>query len=114
MAVTTEDLRETVRRRYAEAAVKVTAGGSGCCGHERGDHVGAGRDVRIRPLHALDRSDSLPVAAVAASLGCGNPTAVADLHAGERVLDLGSGGGIDVLLSAQPGRRLTGSPTAST
>ncbi|MEW2529891.1 arsenite methyltransferase [Streptomyces sp. NPDC047071] len=91
------DLRETVRRRYAAAAVQVTEGGTACCGPEAieiDDNFGA-------TLYAADERDTLPAEALAASLGCGNPTAVADLHEGERVLDLGSGGGIDVLLSAR-------------
>lgn len=96
----TEDLRETVRQRYAEAAVAVTAGGSGCCGGEAVTTLELDDAFGSALYTQLDRTD-LPVAAVAASLGCGNPTAVADLHPGERVLDLGSGGGIDVLLSAK-------------
>nr|WP_168723343.1 arsenite methyltransferase [Streptomyces sp. SAT1]ANO41913.1 arsenite S-adenosylmethyltransferase [Streptomyces sp. SAT1] len=91
------DLRETVRQRYAAAAVQVTEGGLACCGPqavEVDDNFGS-------TLYAADERDALPAEAVAASLGCGNPTAVADLHEGERVLDLGSGGGIDVLLSAR-------------
>jgi len=100
MTETTNELRETVRRRYAEAAVTVTAGGSGCCGDEATTTLELDESFGSALYTQLDRSD-LPVAAVAASLGCGNPTAVADLHEGERVLDLGSGGGIDVLLSAR-------------
>ncbi|WP_406329910.1 arsenite methyltransferase [Streptomyces sp. NBC_00203] len=91
------DLRETVREHYAAAALKVTEGGTACCGPqpvETDENFGSA-------LYAADERDALPVEAVAASLGCGNPTAVADLHEGERVLDLGSGGGIDVLLSAR-------------
>ncbi|MFF8941730.1 arsenite methyltransferase [Streptomyces sp. NPDC014864] len=91
------DLRETVRRRYAAAAVKVTEGGTACCGPqpvEVDETFGSA-------LYGADERDTLPAEAVAASLGCGNPTAVAALRAGERVLDLGSGGGIDVLLSAR-------------
>jgi SAM-dependent methyltransferase len=91
------DLRETVRRRYAAAAVKVTEGGAACCGPqpvEIDDTFGSA-------LYAAGERDALPAEAVAASLGCGNPTAVAELREGERVLDLGSGGGIDVLLSAR-------------
>ncbi|MEV6425743.1 arsenite methyltransferase [Streptomyces sp. NPDC051662] len=91
------DLRETVRQRYAAAAVQVTEGGSACCGPdaiEVDENFGGA-------LYAAGERDELPAEAVAASLGCGNPTAVADLHEGERVLDLGSGGGIDVLLSAR-------------
>ncbi|QCX73848.1 Ubiquinone/menaquinone biosynthesis C-methyltransferase UbiE [Streptomyces sp. YIM 121038] len=91
------DLRETVRWRYAAAAAQVTEGGTACCGPdaiEIDDNFGSA-------LYAADERDTLPAEALAASLGCGNPTAVADLHEGERVLDLGSGGGIDVLLSAR-------------
>ncbi|MFC9678855.1 arsenite methyltransferase [Streptomyces sp. NPDC056948] len=91
------DLRETVRRRYAEAAVRVSTGDTGCCGPEPvevDENFGS-------TLYATDERDALPAEAVAASLGCGNPTAVAELRTGERVLDLGSGGGIDVLLSAR-------------
>lgn len=105
-----EDVRETVRRRYAEAALKVgVAGGDGggCCGDD-GDGGGCcgPRAVEVdanfgAALYDSADRDALPAEAVAASLGCGNPTAVADLRAGERVLDLGSGGGIDVLLSAR-------------
>ncbi|MDH6581878.1 arsenite methyltransferase [Streptomyces sp. SAI-133] len=94
---TTADLRETVRQRYAAAAMKVTEGSAACCGPEPvevDDSFGS-------TLYAADDRDALPAEAVAASLGCGNPTAVAELRKGERVLDLGSGGGIDVLLSAR-------------
>ncbi|MER7685934.1 arsenite methyltransferase [Streptomyces sp. NPDC097610] len=97
MSEQSTELRETVRRRYAAAAVKVTEGGTACCGPqpvEVDENFGS-------TLYAADERDTLPAEAVAASLGCGNPTAVADLHEGERVLDLGSGGGIDVLLSAR-------------
>jgi SAM-dependent methyltransferase len=87
----TADIHETVRLHYAEAALSVTAGES-CCG----DAPNYGSSL----YSALERNE-LPNAAVMASLGCGNPIAVADLREGERVLDLGSGGGIDVLLSAR-------------
>ncbi|MBT2482408.1 arsenite methyltransferase [Streptomyces sp. ISL-94] len=92
------DLRETVRRRYAAAALKVTEGGTtACCGPEP-----VGLDENFgSALYTPGDLDQLPDGAVAASLGCGNPTAVADLREGERVLDLGSGGGVDVLLSAR-------------
>lgn len=98
------DIREDVRDRYAAAARKVAltgkpAEGSSCCG----DGSGCGTEARSfgSELYAtLDQSE-LPDEAMLASLGCGNPTAVADLHEGETVLDLGSGGGIDVLLSAR-------------
>ncbi|HEV8282042.1 MAG TPA: arsenite methyltransferase [Candidatus Limnocylindrales bacterium] len=89
--MTTETIHETVREHYAAAAVRASEGES-CCG----DPGTIGAEL----YSALER-DELPNAAVLASLGCGNPTAVADLHPGERVLDLGSGGGIDVLLSAK-------------
>ncbi|MFE7274193.1 arsenite methyltransferase [Streptomyces sp. NPDC057623] len=97
MSEQSTDLRETVRQRYAAAAVKVTEGGSACCGPEPvevDESFGSA-------LYAADDRDTLPAEALAASLGCGNPTAVAELRTGERVLDLGSGGGIDVLLSAR-------------
>jgi arsenite methyltransferase len=98
MPETSEQLRETVRRRYAKAADSVSAGGSGCCG--LGAQVLETDERFGSTLYTQRDRDTLPVAAVAASLGCGNPTAVADLHPGERVLDLGSGGGIDAILSA--------------
>ncbi|MFE2218695.1 arsenite methyltransferase [Streptomyces canus] len=97
MSEQSTDLRETVRQRYAAAAVQVTEGGGACCGPEPvevDENFGS-------TLYAADERDTLPAEAVAASLGCGNPTAVAELREGERVLDLGSGGGIDVLLSAR-------------
>jgi SAM-dependent methyltransferase len=87
----TTDIHETVRLHYAEAALNVGAGDS-CCG-DAPDYGSS--------LYSTLERDELPSAAVMASLGCGNPIAVADLHEGERVLDLGSGGGIDVLLSAK-------------
>ena len=103
-------LREQVRARYAAAATKVSSGqggcgcgqpadcgcDSGCCGAATAEEPGFGAELYA----ALDR-DELPDTALLASLGCGNPTAVAELHEGETVLDLGSGGGIDVLLSAR-------------
>ena len=97
----TTDMREQVRARYAEAARGLAEGNGcgcdcesiGCCGEETTTLFGQG-------LYGDERSE-LPQTAVTASLGCGNPVAVAELHEGETVLDLGSGGGIDVLLSAQ-------------
>jgi SAM-dependent methyltransferase len=89
--VTTETIHDEVRARYAAAALQ--AGAGGCCTSEP-EAIGAG-------LYTALEQAELPEAAVLASLGCGNPTAVAELRAGERVLDLGSGGGIDVLLSAK-------------
>ena len=89
--MTTETIHEEVRARYAGAALQARDGG--CCSGDP-DTIGAGR------YSALEQAE-LPEAAVLASLGCGNPIAVAELREGERVLDLGSGGGIDVLLSAK-------------
>jgi len=94
-------VREQVRERYAAAATQVTSSdpGAGCCApSERFDG-----DSRVfgAALYALGDHEQLPDTAKLASLGCGNPTAVAELHEGETVLDLGSGGGIDVLLSAK-------------
>jgi SAM-dependent methyltransferase len=89
--MTTETVHETVRLHYADAALRASQGSSCCSDPET---VGAG-------LYSALERDSLPDAAVLASLGCGNPTAVAELSEGDRVLDLGSGGGIDVLLSAK-------------
>jgi arsenite methyltransferase len=96
------DLREDVRQRYAEAASSVTAGaGAACdCCHPGTSCAEEGHTFGPKLYEALS-DEGLPEAAVLASLGCGNPTAVADLHPGETVLDLGSGGGIDVLLSAK-------------
>lgn len=88
----TNQIHEQVRERYAAAAIQASSGAGACCGPEEG--IGAG-------LYSALEQAELPDAAVLASLGCGNPTAVAELREGERVLDLGSGGGIDVLLSAK-------------
>jgi arsenite methyltransferase len=90
---TTDDLREEVRQKYAEAA---TGAGCGC-----GDGGCCADGEFGSTLYDISQRAELPDAAVLASLGCGNPTAVADLRAGETVLDLGSGGGIDVILSAK-------------
>jgi SAM-dependent methyltransferase len=91
------NLRDQVRERYAAAANAVRdSGSSSCCGNPSTQDDGFGA-----ALYSAAEQGELPAAAVAASLGCGNPTAVAELRAGERVLDLGSGGGIDVLLSAR-------------
>jgi SAM-dependent methyltransferase len=97
---TSDSLRDEVRRKYAEAAVAV-ADGSGCgCGTGTCCEAGASDDFGTS-LYTLEQRGELPDAAALASLGCGNPTAVAELRAGETVLDLGSGGGIDVILSAK-------------
>jgi arsenite methyltransferase len=97
-----EELREQVRARYAESARAVTGQGDGCGCGSGGCCVDTTEGGRFgEALYAADQRGELPDAAVLASLGCGNPTAVADLHEGETVLDLGSGGGIDVILSAR-------------
>jgi arsenite methyltransferase len=100
----TDALREQIRQRYAAAATAVSTGAvASCCDV---DACGEAYDIEIEKgfgnqLYGATERDQLPAEAVAASLGCGNPLAVADLHEGDRVLDLGSGGGIDVLLSAR-------------
>jgi len=92
---------ELVRSRYAAAAVAAAASADGgCCGGPATASLEVGSEMFGAALYGPE-ADELPGQALLASLGCGNPTAVADLHAGERVLDLGSGGGIDVLLSAR-------------
>jgi arsenite methyltransferase len=103
-----DDIREVVRERYAGAARSVGEGKPGCCGPSESS-CGCGTDVPDAcgdagfgsRLYSADEREALPDAAELASLGCGNPTAVAELRDGETVLDLGSGGGIDVLLSAR-------------
>ncbi len=93
------DIRETVRQKYGEAALRVVAGqGNSCCG---GAAAGGSCDPITSNLYEGEEASTLPESAVLASLGCGNPTALAELREGEIVLDLGSGGGIDVLLSAR-------------
>jgi len=102
MVSSADELREQVRAKYAESALAVTGDGDGCgCGSGGccPDNTEGGKFGEA--LYEADQRGELPDAAVLASLGCGNPTAVADLHEGETVLDLGSGGGIDVILSAK-------------
>ncbi|HEX3234443.1 MAG TPA: arsenite methyltransferase [Gemmatimonadales bacterium] len=96
----TEDIKSTVRERYGKAALQVASGTkSSCCG---GSSCGTSAEDPITSnLYTDAQTATLPAEAVLASLGCGNPTALAELHEGEVVLDLGSGGGIDVLLSAK-------------
>ena len=104
MSTSAETLREEVRRRYAGAAVAAERGGcgcsddGGCCGNVTCDGEEGAFGER---LYTIDQRGEVPEAASLASLGCGNPTAVAELKEGEIVLDLGSGGGIDVILSAK-------------
>jgi arsenite methyltransferase len=97
-------IKDEIRERYAAVARDASAGcgcsGQSCC-DEHGCCGDAGPDAFGASLYDPDQQSELPQTAVLASLGCGNPTAVADLHEGEVVLDLGSGGGIDVLLSAK-------------
>src|SRR5216117_3959287 len=92
-----ETLKQIVKEKYGRAAQRVTSGGA-CCGSTPGRRE---CDPITTNLYAAGETAGLPAEAVVASLGCGNPTALADLRPGETVLDLGSGGGIDVLLSAK-------------
>ena len=101
MSTTAAQLREEVRRRYAESALAVTARSSSGCGSDSCCDGESDAATFGETLYDAEQRGELPDAAVLASLGCGNPTAVADLHEGETVLDLGSGGGIDVILSAK-------------
>jgi arsenite methyltransferase len=93
-----KNIQEAVKQKYGAAARKVAAGRTACCG---GGAELSGCDPITRNLYNESEKSGLPADAVAASLGCGNPTALAELKPGETVLDLGSGGGIDVLLSAR-------------
>ena len=99
-----ETIREQVRENYGKAALRAAAGATASCGATSIACCGtspASNDPITSNLYSHGETAELPVAAVAASLGCGNPAALAELRAGEVVLDLGSGGGIDVLLSAR-------------
>ncbi|HEY5294386.1 MAG TPA: arsenite methyltransferase [Gaiellaceae bacterium] len=103
MSTTADELREEVRQRYAKSARAVTEG-SGGCGCGSGSCCADGESdagTFGEALYDVEQRGELPEAAALASLGCGNPTAVVDLRAGETVLDLGSGGGIDVILSGK-------------
>jgi arsenite methyltransferase len=93
------DVKQLVREKYGEAARRVGAGGSACCGTSPAASDCC--DPITSNLYDASQVATIPEEASHASLGCGNPTALAELHAGETVLDLGSGGGIDVLLSAR-------------
>jgi arsenite methyltransferase len=102
MATSSEELREQVRQRYAESARAVTERSGGCgCGSGSCCENESDTEMFGQALYDAEQRGALPEAAALASLGCGNPTAVADLNEGETVLDLGSGGGIDVILSAK-------------
>jgi arsenite methyltransferase len=92
-------MKDVVKEKYGSAALRVTAGGSSCCGAAPANSCGC--DPITSNLYDAAQSSQIPAEAMLASLGCGNPTALAKLNAGEIVLDLGSGGGIDVLLSAR-------------
>ena len=91
------DIKEVVKQKYGQAALRVTSGGSSCCGAS----PSCGCDPITANLYDTAQAGEIPEGALLASLGCGNPTALAKLNPGETVLDLGSGGGIDVLLSAK-------------
>jgi arsenite methyltransferase len=95
----TTNVKEVVKEKYGQAALRVKSGGSSCCGATAAS--GLGCDPITSNLYDTGQTGQLPEEAVLASLGCGNPTALAELNPGETVLDLGSGGGIDVLLSAK-------------
>ena len=92
------DIKEVVKQRYGQAALRVKAGGSSCCGSTASTGCS---DPITSNLYEAAQASQIPEEALLASLGCGNPTALAQLKPGEVVLDLGSGGGIDVLLSAK-------------
>src|SRR5579863_3766340 len=91
------DIKEVVKEKYGQAALRVSSGGSSCCGAS----PSCGCDPITANLYDAAQAGEIPEEALLASLGCGNPTALAKLNPGEIVLDLGSGGGIDVLLSAK-------------
>src|SRR6266567_690454 len=94
----TIDVKEVVKQKYGAAALRVKSGGSSCCGATASS---GGCDPITTNLYDSSQAGQIPEEALLASLGCGNPTALAQLNSGEVVLDLGSGGGIDVLLSAK-------------
>jgi arsenite methyltransferase len=94
----TTDIKEVVKQKYGEAALRVKTGGSSCCGATA--NTGCCDPITTN-LYDASQAGQIPEEALLASLGCGNPTALAQLKPGETVLDLGSGGGIDVLLSAR-------------
>ena len=95
-----ENIKDIVKEKYARAAVRAASGGSSCCGTSPASSID-GCDPITSNLYRDSEASAIPEEALRASLGCGNPTALAKLQSGEIVLDLGSGGGIDVLLSAK-------------
>ncbi|OFW05407.1 MAG: arsenite S-adenosylmethyltransferase [Acidobacteria bacterium RIFCSPLOWO2_12_FULL_59_11] len=95
----TENIKEVVKEKYGQAALRVSTGASSCCGASSA--LEGCCDPITSNLYDTAQANQIPQAALLASLGCGNPTALAKLNPGETVLDLGSGGGIDVLLSAK-------------
>jgi len=97
--MSTTDIKEVVKEKYSQAALRVKAGGSSCCGATAAS--GSGCDPITSNLYDSSQEGQVPEEAMLASLGCGNPTALAKLNPGDVVLDLGSGGGVDVLLSAK-------------
>src|ERR1700676_2983283 len=99
--MSTENVKEIVKEKYGNAALRVTSGaGNCCCRHDRSGLDGSGDPITSN-LYDAGQEGEVPDTAIKASLGCGNPTALAELKPGEVALDLGSGGGIDVLLSAR-------------
>lgn len=98
--MSTKNIKEVVKEKYVEAALRVGKGGSACCGSAPSTASGCCDPITVN-LYDAAQAGEIPEEAMLASLGCGNPTAVAELNPGETVLDLGSGGGIDVLLSAR-------------
>jgi len=97
--MSTENIKEVVKEKYGQAALRVIQGGSSCCG--TAPALDGCPDPITSNLYDASQTSQIPEEALLASLGCGNPTALAELKPGETVLDLGSGGGIDVLLSAK-------------
>ncbi len=98
--MSSSDIKEAVKEKYAQAARRVATTGGSCCGNNSSAASGCGDPITAN-LYDAEQADMIPEEAMLASLGCGNPTALAKLNPGDIVLDLGSGGGIDVLLSAK-------------